>query len=245
MAYNPVPTVTTGDLWTAANHNTYIRDNFAAGVPDIFTAKGQIAVASGADTASILNPGNDNFMLSADSTEYLGLKFIKYPELPIGGIILWYGNINTIPSGFVLCDGTNGTPDLRDKFIVGAGGSYVVGETGGASTHTHTQGNTGNEASHTHTQNNTISSIVGHLHNMSGVTNGPNSFITMKTGSWDDYPPNNHTHNFFVSTGTEDAHSHTNPTTGAGSAHSHTNPATDASSNLPPFKAVVYIMRIS
>jgi len=46
MTYTAVPTKSTGDLWTAANHNTYIKDNFAAGVPDIFTTKGDIAVAT-------------------------------------------------------------------------------------------------------------------------------------------------------------------------------------------------------
>ena len=40
--------------------------------------------------------------------------------LPRGSIILWYGSIASIPEGWTLCDGTNGTPDLRDKFIVGA-----------------------------------------------------------------------------------------------------------------------------
>lgn len=39
---------------------------------------------------------------------------------PKGGIIMWFGSIANIPSGWVLCDGSNGTPDLRDKFIVGA-----------------------------------------------------------------------------------------------------------------------------
>ena len=44
---------------------------------------------------------------------------------------MWSGAINDIPSGFVLCDGTNGTPDLRDKFVVGAGNNYAVDATGG------------------------------------------------------------------------------------------------------------------
>ena len=42
------------------------------------------------------------------------------PDMISGGILLWHGTIASIPSGFVLCDGNNGTPDLRDKFIVGA-----------------------------------------------------------------------------------------------------------------------------
>ncbi len=54
MAYNPVPTVATGDPWSAANHNTYVRDNFAAGVPDIFTAAGQIPYSTAADVAAVL-----------------------------------------------------------------------------------------------------------------------------------------------------------------------------------------------
>lgn len=51
---------------------------------------------------------------------------------PVGGIIAWSGAINTIPAGWVLCDGANGTPDLRNRFIVGAGSTYAVGATGGA-----------------------------------------------------------------------------------------------------------------
>ena len=41
-------------------------------------------------------------------------------NVPAGGIILWSGNIASIPEGWVLCDGSNGTPDLRDRFVVGA-----------------------------------------------------------------------------------------------------------------------------
>lgn len=47
MAFNTVPTVATGDLWTAANHNTFVRDNFNAGVPAIFSAKGDLAIGDG------------------------------------------------------------------------------------------------------------------------------------------------------------------------------------------------------
>ena len=56
--------------------------------------------------------------------------------LPIGGIIMWSGSIDSIPSNWKLCDGQNGTPDLRDRFVLGAGGDYAVGATGGEATHT-------------------------------------------------------------------------------------------------------------
>ena len=63
--------------------------------------------------------------------------------VPIGGIIMWSGSIANIPNGWRLCDGTNGTPNLRDRFIVGAGSAYSVDDTGGSAdavvvSHTHT-----------------------------------------------------------------------------------------------------------
>jgi hypothetical protein len=55
-----------------------------------------------------------------------------------GMIILWSGSTGSIPSGWVLCNGSNSTPDLRDRFVVGAGNSYGVGNTGGSTTRTDT-----------------------------------------------------------------------------------------------------------
>ena len=55
-----------------------------------------------------------------------------YGTIPIGGIIMWSGAIANIPTGWALCNGiTNGTPDLRNKFIVGAGSVYAVAAIGG------------------------------------------------------------------------------------------------------------------
>lgn len=71
------------------------------------------------------------------------LEIVGSLPLPGGGtvesgvIVMWSGLLVTIPSGWVLCDGTNGTPDLRDKFIKGAAASANPGATGGSSTHTH------------------------------------------------------------------------------------------------------------
>ena len=60
--------------------------------------------------------------------------------VPIGGIINWSGAANDLPAGYQLCDGSNGTPDLRDQFIRGAGPVNDVGTTGGAEFHQHAQG---------------------------------------------------------------------------------------------------------
>ena len=60
-----------------------------------------------------------------------------------GMIIIWSGSIGSIPAGWVLCDGTNATPDLRNRFVVAAGSTYAVGATGGSAdaivvSHNHT-----------------------------------------------------------------------------------------------------------
>jgi len=59
-------------------------------------------------------------------------------------IVIWAGAIVDIPAGWQLCDGTEGTPDLRNKFVIGAGSTYAPGATGGAATHTHTFTSSGN-----------------------------------------------------------------------------------------------------
>ena len=51
--------------------------------------------------------------------------------VPSGGIIMWSGSIGSIPSGYYLCNGQNGTPNLQDSFVVGSGNTYAVGNTGG------------------------------------------------------------------------------------------------------------------
>ena len=57
--------------------------------------------------------------------------------IPSGCILLWSGAANAVPTGFALCNGSNNTPDLRGRFVVGAGNSdYAVGATGGAASET-------------------------------------------------------------------------------------------------------------
>ena len=73
-----------------------------------------------------------------------------------GMIILWSGSSGSIPSGWLLCDGTSSTPNLRDRFVVGAGSTYAVGATGGTAnavvvSHTHTA--TVSDPGHNHTAN--------------------------------------------------------------------------------------------
>lgn len=61
----------------------------------------------------------------------------EYELIPVGLICLWSGAVADVPSGWALCDGTQGTPDLRDKFIIGAGATYDPKDTGGEASHDH------------------------------------------------------------------------------------------------------------
>lgn len=74
---------------------------------------------------------------------------------------MWSGASNAIPSGWWLCDGNNGTPDLRNRFIVGAGSSYGVGNTGGSDTVTLSSNQM---PSHNHGFSLTASSAGSHTH---------------------------------------------------------------------------------
>lgn len=75
--------------------------------------------------------------------------------IPSGGILMWSGSIGSIPAGYVLCNGSNGTPDLRNRFVVGAGSTYAVDATGGSAdaivvTHNHTATSVVTDPGHTH-----------------------------------------------------------------------------------------------
>jgi hypothetical protein len=79
-------------------------------------------------------------------------SFVGNGTIPVGGIIMWSGS--TIPTGWALCNGLSGTPDLRDRFIVGSGSGYAIGATGGSAnavlvSHSHT-GSTNETGNHQH-----------------------------------------------------------------------------------------------
>ena len=169
---------------------------------------------------------------------------------PVGGIIMWSGSIASIPSGWLLCNGASGTPDLRDRFIVGAGTTYVPGATGGANTntlsianlpaHTHTGSGTtaNNNVSHNHGFSATTGdNNVGHTHTGSGTTSAQDT-NHVHSGTTGDNSVG-HTHGFSASgtSGAAGGHSHSvnDP------SHAHTNgriPTGSASGNNPNLGAV-------
>ncbi len=100
----------------------------------------QVDVLS-ADTATKLETPRKINGVEFDGTKDITIKADTvggyYPNdlMPLGAIVMWAGSIATIPSKWALCNGENGTPDLRGKFILGAGNTYNVGAMGGETSH--------------------------------------------------------------------------------------------------------------
>lgn len=149
-------------------------------------------------------------------------------SIPTGLISMWSGAVAAIPTGWALCDGTKGTPNLRDRFIVGAGSAYAVGATGGATTHTHTL----NASSTAATTALTIAQMPAHRHKMamSGSPQVTTSRVesSQTSGAW--YSGSA----YMETTGDDEGHTHTITTSATATA----------TNNLPPYYALAYIMKL-
>jgi len=142
--------------------------------------------------------------------------------IPLGVISLWYGSIGSVPTGWYLCDGTNGTPDLRDKFVIGAGSTYAVAATGGSTTSTLVIGNL---PAHTHTATSTVTD-PGHTHTPGSISTINRNAGTSNGGSVQD-PGAIPTATTGITVTT------TNASTGSGTSFSVLN----------PYYALAYIMK--
>ena len=144
--------------------------------------------------------------------------------IPSGGIIMWSGYSGAIPTGWKICDGTVGTPNLTGRFIVGYNGTYGKdGATGGANNVTLTSSQVPN---HTHTGY--ASPSGAHYHNM-----GTRGFKTGTSGTGVDGSGDDDNLQYTRYAGDHGHILNINPTTGGGNSHE----------NRPPYWALAFIMK--
>ena len=217
---------------------TAVNDNSSHFITFVDTSSGNENIK--VDTNLTYNPSTNTLNVPNISGNGSGLSGIE--AFVTGMIILWYGNTGNIPTGFVLCDGNNNTPDLRDRFVVGAGSAYSPNNTGGSSSVTLS---TAQIPSHNHTTSvsgtTSTKSLTGDVRRISegfrasgtasGVftkVNDPNNPIT---GAASNSPvagftfDATHNHTFSASG--------TSTNTGSGDSHE----------NRPPYYALCYIMK--
>lgn len=154
---------------------------------------------------------------------------VQKAATPVGAIIMWAGAIGSIPSGWALCDGTNGTPNLSGRFIVGYDAADAdhdaIGETGGAKAvqlteaqmpqHSHT-GNTNSAGQHSHTVGNRNTSTPEHTDTTTLEWGGHTTGINQQ-----------------IPTSSAGSHSHTLTTNSKGGNQPH--------ENRPPYFTLAYI----
>lgn len=180
-----------------------------------------------------LNGGSYNISVAhASDADTLGGINVN-ALVPIGAIIMFNGNLSTVSSAnWALCDGTRGTPDLRNRFIIGAGSNYAIGQQGGG-TQTSTAG------AHSHGGSSApyalqIADLPYHDH---GITSGSDVMVYGSGGNayMQGSGPLPVTWPEFWGQGADNPHSHGISTDG-GHAHNQ---------SIPPYYGLYYIMRVA
>jgi hypothetical protein len=218
--------------------NFAVKDGLASGNPSKIIKGTEIdteynAIASAISSKADLNsptftgtPAGPTASAGASTTQLATTAFVTTAIatataalVPAGMIMIWSGSVGSIPAGWTLCNGSNSTPDLRDKFVIGAGSTYAVGGTGGSKdavlvSHTHTATTTVTDPGHLHNYGNTGTGI--------GNAGGGNASVTTAAKT---IPTTTSTTGITVAT--------TNSTEGVSGTNA----------NLPPYYALCYIMK--
>lgn len=227
--YSKSTNFTTKDTLPTGNSNKIVK---GTELDTEFTAIAS-AIASKANTSSpdlLGTPTAPTAASGTNTTQIASCAFVLANAIPSGLISLWSGTIASIPSGWYLCNGSNGTPDLRNKFVVGADADVTsIAKTTITGSATQTGGSKDAiVVSHTHTIND-----PQHTHAFSGSTaewvNGTGSPHAQG------YSPNN------AESGTQSA-----GITISSASTGITNQSTGSSgtnANLPPYYALAYIMK--
>jgi hypothetical protein len=189
----------------------------------IAVARGGTGVTTSTGTGSVVLSASPTFTgtplaptaaVTTDNTQIATTAFVR-DIIPAGIISMWSGSIATIPTGWLICDGTSGTPDLRNRFIVGAGSTYAVAATGGSANAT----------------------LVSHTHTVTDPGHSHSSSATNFLGDWPGGSQNLRNDVRSVGYNAVSIASNTTGITIASAGSSATN------ANLPPYYALAYIMK--
>ena len=185
------------------------------------------AIATKADIASPTFTGvplTTTPTYSDDSTKIASTAFVR-DIIPAGIISMWSGTIATIPLGWYLCDGNNSTPDLRDKFIIGATADSSGAKTNVTGSYTQTGGSKDATAvSHTHTFTTDAGGDHTHQYKTYGLGNNGLLGNAYNNSDWG-----------YAATNASGTHTHTGTTASTGSSGTN--------ANLPPYFALAFIMK--
>jgi hypothetical protein len=186
-------------------------------------------------------------MLGADVIAYI----VGLGNRP-GFIQMWSGSLINIPSGWFLCDGSNGTPDLRNRFIMGAGAAEPHG-VGGVTTHRHAYTTVAEQGTHTHAGDTgghalTVDELPQHRHGNGVVDKNDNLFnhggldaVPTKGDSIDGNSSTGDREGWTTYTGENEVHVHPLNISNSGT-HQHSG-NTEYTSNLPPYYLLAFIMK--
>lgn len=194
------------------------------------------AISSKADLNSPALTGTPTAPTAATSTNTTQIATTAFVQTALAGafstgmIMMWSGTIATIPTGWVLCNGSNGTPDLRNRFVIGAhSDSAGVAYSTVTGSNTQTGGSKDDiVVAHTHTFSTTTDSAGVHTHTYQGSNYQPNN----AAGSIPDWIGSS-----TMTTASAGAHTHSVSGTTASTGDSGTN------ANLPPYYALAFIMK--
>lgn len=277
LSYQGTMVDKSGQPVTSTKSITFNLYNVATEGTAFWTETQTVTISSGQFTAQLgANQANPLDLSTFGGDTWLGLTISGEPEMtprekmtsvpyafngvPRGIITMWSGSIATIPQGWVLCDGTNGTPNLKDRFIVGAGNSYGVGATGGSASvnlqHQHAMAHNHDMGSHTHNGSENggdlraaIGAAYGDPNSISYIAAGP----TNPVNGYSNYSSTYRVFGGSYASGTIFSHftpvfGYTSgPSTNTTDASSATNTSYAGSTTQdvrPPYYALAYIMKL-
>ncbi|HRE58030.1 MAG TPA: hypothetical protein PLW09_09430 [Candidatus Kapabacteria bacterium] len=237
------------DLWIVNNDNTAheLRIYEASGSGSNYTAFRAADQAMDVTYTLPTGDGADGQMLTTNGAGQLSWR----DAIPCGSIIMWTGDINNVPTGWALCDGTGGTPNLDDRFPRGTTNAASVGTTGGSDDHSHTV----NDHDHTLSSvtasgtidDGTVSGSIGT--NTTGITasgtidsgadittDGANNYSSNVTI---DITDSGHDHSFIGGLVTTSVSVNV-----SGSTDTASGVGTSSESNVPAYVYVGYIMKV-